>query len=132
MPHVVSNALPCHGVEHVSGDMFECIPKGDVIFMKWILHDWSDKHCLKLLKNCYKALPENGKVIAVDVIMADDAESTHSGRATSQLDVLMMAQNPGGKERTRIEFEALAKAAGFANVNFVCCVYKFWVMEFYK
>ncbi|KAI6691203.1 hypothetical protein NL676_028031 [Syzygium grande] len=24
-------------------------------------HNWSDKSCIKLLKNCYKALPANGK-----------------------------------------------------------------------
>lgn len=64
--------------------------------------------------------------------MDDDALSTYSCRATSQLDVDMMAQYPGGKERTKKEFEALAHEAGFSNVDLVCCVYNFWVMEFYN
>ncbi|XP_021759294.1 caffeic acid 3-O-methyltransferase-like [Chenopodium quinoa] len=132
LPHVIENALPFPGVEHVCGDMFESIPKGDVIFMKWVLHDWSDEHCLKLLKNCFKALPENGKVIAVEGIMVDKPDTTVSAKVISQRDLLMMTQNPGGKERSKHEFEALAKAAGFATINFVCCVYNLWVMEFYK
>ncbi|KAL2939685.1 Caffeic acid 3-O-methyltransferase 1 [Bienertia sinuspersici] len=120
------------GVEHVSGDMFKSVPKGDAIFMKWILHDWSDEHCLKLLKNCYNALPENGKVIVVEAIMVDEVESKNYTRALTQMDVLMMTQNHGGKERSKQQFEALAKAAGFSKFNFDCCVYNFWVMEFYK
>ncbi|KAL2939677.1 Caffeic acid 3-O-methyltransferase 1 [Bienertia sinuspersici] len=132
LPHVIQNAIPCTGVEHVSGDMFKSVPKGDAIFMKWILHDWSDEHCLKLLKNCYNALPENGKVVVVEAIMADEVESKNYTRALTQMDVLMMTQNHGGKERSKQQFEALAKAAGFSKFNFDCCVYNFWVMEFYK
>ncbi|KFK40529.1 hypothetical protein AALP_AA2G007600 [Arabis alpina] len=43
---VIANAPPCPGVKHVSGDMFIEIPKGDAIFMKWILHDWNDEDCI--------------------------------------------------------------------------------------
>ncbi|KAL2939668.1 Caffeic acid 3-O-methyltransferase, partial [Bienertia sinuspersici] len=34
LPHVIQNAPPCPGVEHVSGDMLKDIPEGDAIFMK--------------------------------------------------------------------------------------------------
>ncbi|XP_047260147.1 caffeic acid 3-O-methyltransferase-like [Capsicum annuum] len=37
------------------------------MLVQGICHDWSDDHCLKLLKNCYEALPTNGKVIIVRV-----------------------------------------------------------------
>ncbi|CAH9080078.1 unnamed protein product, partial [Cuscuta epithymum] len=42
LPHVINDALPYHGIEHISGDMFVRVPQGDAIFMKWICHDWSD------------------------------------------------------------------------------------------
>ncbi|XP_057973991.1 caffeic acid 3-O-methyltransferase-like isoform X2 [Malania oleifera] len=61
LPHVLVDAPSYPGVEHVGGDMFVSVPKGDAIFMKWILHDWSDELCLTLLKNCWKALPDSGK-----------------------------------------------------------------------
>ncbi|KAF3943053.1 hypothetical protein CMV_030352 [Castanea mollissima] len=41
--------------------MFHNVPKGDAIIIKYILHDWSDEDCMKLLRNCYEALPNNGK-----------------------------------------------------------------------
>ncbi|RZC54399.1 hypothetical protein C5167_013249 [Papaver somniferum] len=66
LPHVLADAPAYPGVENVGGDMFVSVPRGDAIFMKWILHDWSDEYCLKLLKNCYEALPDCGKVIVVE------------------------------------------------------------------
>ncbi|KAF3779171.1 hypothetical protein EJ110_NYTH39108, partial [Nymphaea thermarum] len=109
-----------------------CLLTGDAIFMKWILHDWDDDHCLKLLENCWKALPENGKVIAVEMVLPETVDNRLSTSAAFQLDVLMLALNHGGKERTEKEFEGLAKAAGFAGIKAICCAYNFWVIEFYK
>ncbi|RWW52973.1 hypothetical protein BHE74_00040614 [Ensete ventricosum] len=34
LPHVIADAPPLPGVEHVSGDMFESVPGGDAILMK--------------------------------------------------------------------------------------------------
>ncbi|XP_044491300.1 caffeic acid 3-O-methyltransferase-like isoform X2 [Mangifera indica] len=131
LSHVVQHAPHYPGVEHEGGDMFESVPKGDAIFLKWILHDWSDEHCLKLLKNCYRSIPEDGKVIVVEGILAAMAETKIASKALSQLDVLLMIQ-AGGKERTEEEFIALATAAGFSGIRYQCFVYDFWVMEFYK
>jgi hypothetical protein len=54
LPHVVSEAPPIHGVEHIGGDMFDEIPRCQAILMKWVLHDWSDEKCVDILKNCKK------------------------------------------------------------------------------
>ncbi|EXC32921.1 Caffeic acid 3-O-methyltransferase [Morus notabilis] len=132
LPHVIEHAPSYPGVEHVGGDMFEKVPTGDAIFMKWILHDWSDEHCLKLLKNCYKATPENGKVIVVESVLPVEAETNTAVKSTSQLDVLMMTQNPGGKERSTQQFLALATDAGFRGIKFEYFICNFWVMEFFK
>ncbi|XVF22269.1 hypothetical protein REPUB_Repub12eG0158700 [Reevesia pubescens] len=132
LPHVVQRAPSYPGVQHVAGDMFESVPEGDAIFMRWILHDWSDEKCLRLLKNCYKAIPDNGKVIVVDSVIPVMPEATPSTKATFLLDVQMMTQNPGGKERTKQEFMALATEAGFTSVKFECFVCDSWIMEFYK
>ncbi|KAL2345963.1 hypothetical protein Fmac_007248 [Flemingia macrophylla] len=132
LPHVVQHAPDYPGVKFVGGDMFETVPSGDAIFMKWILHDWSDEHCLKLLKNCYKAIPDDGKVIVVDSIVSIMPETTTTAKSVLGSDLLMMTQNPGGKERTRQEFMELAKGSGFSRVTFICSVCGYWVMEFYK
>ncbi|CAH1446443.1 unnamed protein product [Lactuca virosa] len=111
------------GIEYIGGDMFEEVPQGDAIFMKWILHDWSDDHCAKLLKNCYKALPNDGKVIIVEYILPFLSNTSSFDKLTTHMDAIMMTQNPGGKERMEDEFLVLAKGAGFEkNVVFVTCM----------
>ncbi|KAL5792122.1 hypothetical protein ACOSP7_000716 [Xanthoceras sorbifolium] len=132
LPHVIQHAPQYPGVEHVGGDMLERVPKGDAIFMKWILHDWSDEQCTRLLKNCYKSIPDDGKVIVVESILPVSPETDVATKATSQLDVLMMTQNPGGKERSRHEFMALATGAGFSGIRFETYSCNLWLMEFYK
>ena len=98
-----------------------------------ILHNWTDEKCIKLLKNCYKAIPKDGKVIVMDVIVPHkpDTNST-TEKCICALNEIMMTQNPGGKERSKEEFLALATSAGFTGIRFQCCVIYFTVMEFFK
>ncbi|KAK1273931.1 Caffeic acid 3-O-methyltransferase [Acorus gramineus] len=132
LPHVIDVAPLIPGVEHVGGDMFESVPTGDAIFMKSILHDWSDQHCLKLLKNCYKALSPSGKVIMVEIILPETTGAYPAAQGNFHVDVVMLAHCSGGKERTEGEFEALAKEAGFIGFKKVCFAVNSWVMEFHK
>lgn len=132
LPHVIEDAPAYNGVEHVGGDMFESVPKGDAIFMKWICHDWSDEHCLKFLKNCYASLPDHGKVIICEYILPVAPETNHAARTVFHVDAIMLAHNPGGKERTEQEFEGLAKGAGFEGFRVACSAYDTKVIEFYK
>jgi len=84
------------------------------------------------LKNCYKSIPEDGKVIVAESILPDLPETSTLSKKNSQIDVLMMTQNPGGKERTKHEFMTLATGAGFSGIRFECFTCNLWVMEFYK
>ncbi|ESR49548.1 Flavone 3'-O-methyltransferase 1 [Citrus sinensis] len=131
-PHVIDHAPPHPRIEHVGGDMFQSVPKGDAIFMKSVLHDWNDEHCLKLLKNCYKSIPEDGKVIVVESMLPEVPNTSIESKSNSHLDVLMMIQSPGGKERTRHEFMTLATGAGFGGISCELAIGSLWVMEFYK
>lgn len=100
--------------------------------MQWICHDWSDEHCLKFLKNCYEAVPANGKVIIAECLLPEVPDTSSSTKNTVHVDVIMLAHNPGGKERTEKEFEALAKGAGFNGFTKASCAYNTWIMEFTK
>ncbi|KAK1558853.1 hypothetical protein Q3G72_007434 [Acer saccharum] len=117
LPHVIQHASHSPGVlEHVGGDMFESVPESEAIF----------------LKNCYKAIPDDGKVIVVEAVVLEIPEASAAAKTTSQIDVIMMTQNPGGKERTRQEFTSLATVAGFSAIRFDCFACNFCVMELYK
>ncbi|KAI3948702.1 hypothetical protein MKW92_046739 [Papaver armeniacum] len=134
LPHVIKDA-PAYesAVEHVGGDMFVSVPKGtDAVFMKWILHDWSDEFCTKVLKNIHDALPEHGKLILVECIIPPTTEPTLEALGVYHVDNMMMAYNPGGKERTEKEFDDLAKATGFSGVKLICSAFNTWIMECHK
>ncbi|KAI5061839.1 hypothetical protein GOP47_0022378 [Adiantum capillus-veneris] len=132
LPHVIAGAPTYPGVEHIGGDMFVAIPKGEAIFMKWILHDWSDDHCWNIFKNCYSSLPNNGKVIVMDAILPKQVEQDADARATYHMDLVMLAFNDGGKERTKEEFEALSMSVGFAKVQVLHNIHGLSVIEISK
>lgn len=132
LPHVIKDAPNHAGIEHVGGDMFKSVPKGEVIILKAILHDWDDDHCLKILKNCWGALPENGKVVVIEQIQPEYPETNLLSKHSFSTDMLMITMLNGGKERTKQEFEALAKEAGFSALKIACRAYYCWVVELYK
>ncbi|KAL2316551.1 hypothetical protein Fmac_030427 [Flemingia macrophylla] len=132
LPHVIKEAPPYTGVKHIGGDMFVSVPKADAIFIKWVCHDWNDEQCLKLLKNCYDSLPDNGKVIIVEGLIPEKPDSTLGSRYEFQMDIIMLCHSYGGKEKTEKEYETLAKGAGFHGFQIVCSVLGMHVMEFLK
>lgn len=127
LPHVVDTAPPLPGVQHVGGDMFETVPTGDAIFMKWIMHDWNDEDCIKILKNCRKAIPDTGKVIIVDVVLdADQGDNTDKKKKKAVdpivgtvFDLVMVAHSSGGKERTEKEWRRILLEGGFSRYNII-------------
>ncbi|XP_028807848.1 trans-resveratrol di-O-methyltransferase-like [Neltuma alba] len=103
----------------VGGNMFEAIPPSDAILMKWILHDWTDEECLKILKNCKEAIAskgKGGKLIIIDMVLEEDLRDNHNKSVENQLliDVLLMVLYPG-KERTEMELAQLFRSAGFSD-----------------
>ncbi|KAI6695955.1 hypothetical protein NL676_023665 [Syzygium grande] len=79
MPHVIAAATPIPGIEHVGGDMVKSVPKADspfpegqLIILLWILHCGNDEFYVKVLKNCWEALPPTGKVVIVEVVIPEN------------------------------------------------------------
>ncbi|GMH18328.1 hypothetical protein Nepgr_020169 [Nepenthes gracilis] len=132
LPHVIKDSPHFPGIQHVGGDMFIRIPKGDAIILKRVLHDWNDEHCIKLLKNCYASLPDHGKVIACECILPAAVETPAAAKVVFHLDLIMLADFSEGKERSENEFKDMAKAAGFQSFRVVCSAYHIKVMEFLK
>ncbi|PIA27707.1 hypothetical protein AQUCO_07600105v1 [Aquilegia coerulea] len=132
LPHVIADAPNYPGVEHVAGNMFEGVPNAQNILLKWVLHDWDDERSIKILQNCWKALPEGGTVIVVEFVLPQVLGNNAESFNALTPDLLMMTLNPGGKERTTIEFDILAKTAGFAETKFFPVSQGLHVMEFHK
>ncbi|MGH6873386.1 MAG: methyltransferase [Aestuariivirgaceae bacterium] len=115
-PEVVANAddfLKASGVADrckiVAGDFFENAPAdADLYALKYILHDWSDADCVRILRNCQEAMVPGGRVLVIEHVIPD-----HSGPDFSRfLDIHMLVLTSGGRERNRKEFTELLAAAG--------------------
>ncbi|KAK6919534.1 O-methyltransferase domain [Dillenia turbinata] len=119
LPHVIAAAPPHEAVCHVGGDMFDTIPKADAIFMKGVMHDWSDQDCVKILKKCREAIPEKtGKIIIVEAVLRPDGDGPFDDTNLA-LDLVMLAQTRGGKERTEGEWKKLLEEGGFPHYNII-------------
>jgi hypothetical protein len=95
--------------EKVAGDFFEAVPAGgDAYIMKHIIHDWDDERSLVILRNCHRAMTENGKLLLVEVVIPPGNEPSFG----KIMDIEMMLL-PGGTERTEAEYRELFAAAGF-------------------
>jgi hypothetical protein len=93
----------------VGGDFFTAVPEGgDAYILKWILHDWDDERCVAILSSCRQAMPPNGRLLVIELLIPPGNEPSF---AKSQ-DVNMLV-NLGGLERTEAEYRALYAAAGF-------------------
>ncbi len=96
-------------LEYVAGDMFEEVPPADTYIMKFIIHDWNDEQCLRILKNCHASMEGNGRIICVDSVLAPMGDTDNRGKF---LDINMMVLIPG-KERTEKQWYELFDRAGF-------------------
>ncbi|KAL8228345.1 hypothetical protein R6Q57_015929 [Mikania cordata] len=115
LPHVVSVAPPCVGVEHVGGSMFDHVPKADTVYLMKVLHDWADDECIAILKKCREAIPKDtGKVIVVDAIVGREEDHEFKGVGL-MLDMVMIAHTSQGKERTSEEWSYVFQEAGFTR-----------------
>jgi hypothetical protein len=87
-----------------------------VYFYHHILHDWSDKMCLEILRHVKKAMkPGYSKLLLHEMIIPETGASNFH----SMLDMTMMAFN-GGMERTGRQWKELLDEAGFE-------ILKIWV-----
>jgi len=127
LPQVVAKAAAGSNekVQYVGGDMFESIPPADAVLLKWILHDWSDDECVKILKKCKQAIPPRaagGKVIIIDMVVgsADEPSPESDVRHVETqvlFDLLIMCIN--GVERDELEWKKIFSEAGFHDYRII-------------
>jgi hypothetical protein len=107
------NRIEAEGIadrcEVVSGDFFQSVPVGgDAHILKWIIHDWDDERSITILRNCHRAMTENGKLLLVEAVVPRGSEPHFS--KFIDLNMLVMT---GGRERTEDEYRTLLEASGF-------------------
>ncbi len=119
LPHVVADAtalLEPAGVESrcevVGGNFFDGVPTGaDAYVLRAILHDWDDERSIAILKNVRKAMAEHAVLLIVERVLSERAQEGVAANSYL-LDLEMLVNTPGGRERTESEFQAVLSAAG--------------------
>ncbi|MDP3012009.1 MAG: methyltransferase, partial [Candidatus Hydromicrobium sp.] len=106
-------------LEIISGDFFETIPAGcDLYILRKIIHDWDDKHAIKILKNCCKASEKGSRILLIEQIMDKERQNEEA----KINDIHMLVQTIEGRERTEEEYRDLLNRAGY-RVNTVAANY---------
>ncbi len=112
LPHAIEQAkqTDTDGIlEYAEGDFFKFIPAGiDCYVIKYVLHNWNDEDCIKILKKCREAIPANGRLLIMDMVIKEDQPQVFE----KSLDIVMLLLL-GAKERTKEEFEEILTKAGF-------------------
>jgi hypothetical protein len=99
-------------VEIAAGDFFKAIPEGDLYLLRYILHDWDDDSCLKILRNCRKAAQAGTRLAIIEHLLEPAAGSPF----THLMDLNMMVLLPG-RERSLEEYQSLLSSAGFGEIS---------------
>lgn len=116
-PSVIEGALSVMEAEGVSkrcqllaGNFFESVPRGgDAYMLKYVIHLLDDERAIAILKNCHRAMVENGKLLLVERIIPPGNEPFWG----KFLDIHMLIGISGGRERTKMEYQSLFEASGF-------------------
>ena len=102
-------------VDLVEGDFFSEIPvTADIYMLKHIIHDWYDDSNQKILRNIRANMPEDGKVLIIEVVVPE-GNVPHFSKIID----LEMLISSGGIERTPAEFERLLADSGFKMTRII-------------
>jgi len=96
----------------VGGNFFESVPAADLYVLKYILHDWDDASCVRILENCRASLVEGGRIVVIDLLVGEIGQP-----GLAPLMDMNMLDMTGGRERQITEFDALFAAAGLRRVK---------------
>ncbi|GMH07281.1 hypothetical protein Nepgr_009121 [Nepenthes gracilis] len=121
LPHVVAGLQGTKNLTYIGGNMFEAIPQGDAILLKWILHDWNDEECVKILKQCKEAImnsDKGGRVIIIDIVIGHQTEDYKSLETQLLFDLQVMVW-ARGKQRDETEWYKLFLNAGFNQYKII-------------
>lgn len=106
---LIENTAVRDRCELVAGDFFNAVPRGDVVVLSWVLHDWEDDRARQILRACRES--GAGTLLIVEVLLPDRAERIDGALPGIVADPfaldLHMLLLTGGKERTRGEYAAL-------------------------
>ncbi|EED13972.1 hydroxyindole O-methyltransferase, putative [Talaromyces stipitatus ATCC 10500] len=79
----------------------------DIYLLRWILHDWSDAYCVKILQNLIPALKQGARIVVNDISIPEPGQlGIKAERDLRYMDISMKAFN-NARERDVEAWESL-------------------------
>ena len=95
--------------ELVEGNIFERVEaSADIYVLKDILHDWDDERSLQILRTLRAAMAPGSRVVLIETLL----EPGDPDPIAVRIDLHMLTQCDGGRQRSLAELQALLRAAG--------------------
>lgn len=121
-PHVIPESKKCierYGVidrcEVIGGDFLTAVPEGgDLYIISYVLMDWSNEDCIKILKNCHRAMASGGKLLIIEPVIGSRAD-----QALAHFVDLIMLLETSGRVRDEKEWKSLLQATNFNLANII-------------
>ena len=91
-----------------------------ICFVQSVLHDWDHDACVKILKNCRKAIPPReagGKVIIINMVIGAGPSDLKHKEMQAMFDVYIMLVS--GMERYEQEWSKIFSEAGFGGYRVI-------------
>ncbi|HET8555153.1 MAG TPA: methyltransferase [Rhodanobacteraceae bacterium] len=112
LPHVIKEDAPLASdrITLQAGDFFkDDLPVCDLYLLMEVVHDWPDEEATDILSAIRRAAPAGAKLLVIEEMLSGEPGPEWA----KVLDILMLGLL-GGRQRTRVEHQALLEAAGFA------------------
>lgn len=114
LPHVVSRAtklVEAGGVldrcRLVGGSFFEHVPVGDIYLLSDVLHDWPDDDARAILQACCASMTSTARLLIMETLLVP----CEVPRPVAMMDLTMLVEFGGGRQRTLEELRALLATA---------------------
>src|SRR3954451_16696555 len=96
-------------VELVPGDIFAPYRvTADLYLLKWILHDWDDAACRRLLTGLAETMPDGARAVVIEGLQEPNVVDSRF----SMIDLEMLVVTEDGRERSADQLRQLMSAAG--------------------
>ncbi len=96
-------------VELAEGNIFERIEaEADIYVLKDILHDWDDERSLQILRTVVAAMRPGSRLVLVETLL----DRNETDPIAASVDVHMLTQCDGGRQRSIPELQGLLRGAG--------------------
>jgi len=106
----VRDASVAARLDYVGGNMFEDVPPAaDAYVLKFVLHNWDDASCARLLKNVSARLERGSRILCIDSVLPPLGDTSNVPGKLQDLNMMLLLP---GRERTRTEWEVFYSDAG--------------------